>query len=156
VKLERQIAVTASPEEVWRLFWDIPRLASCIPGCTSARAESEPQRYAAVIEVRVGRFRVEFELTIIVGETVEGEVIRARAQGRDRRTRSAMVSDLELRVAPDVTAGALIHLQNEFQVYGRLGSMGHNVVRRRSEELMNEFAENLRVHLSQVARRGVV
>lgn len=67
-----------------------------------------------------------------------------------------MVSDLELRVIPEVTAGARIHLQNEFQVYGRLGSMGHNVVRRRSEELMNEFAENLRVHLSQVARRGVV
>lgn len=149
MKLERQIAVPASPEEVWQLFWDIPTLASCIPGCTSARALAEPGHYAAVVEIRVGRFRVEFELSIVVRETVEGEMIRARAQGRDRRTRSATVSDLELRVAP-AEAGALIDLENELQVYGRLGSMGHNVVRRRSEDLMDEFSANLRTRLSGV------
>lgn len=154
MRLERQIAVGASAEEVWALFWDIPTLAACIPGCTNARAEAEPGRYAAVVEVRVGRFRVEFELTIIVGETVEGEMIRARAQGRDRRTRSAMVSDLELRVAPQQPDGALIHLHNDLQVYGRLGSMGHNVVRRRSEDLMDEFARNLGARLSRSRTGG--
>lgn len=153
MKLERQFAVTAGPEAVWALFWDIPTLASCIPGCASARALPEPQRYAAVVEVRVGRFKVEFELGIDVVETTERELIRARAQGRDRRTRSAMVSDLELRVAPGEAGGAQISLQNELQVYGRLGSMGHNVIQRRSEDLMDAFAANLRAHLAQPVQK---
>jgi carbon monoxide dehydrogenase subunit G len=109
----------------------------------------EPGRYAAVVEVRVGRFKVEFELVIDVLETVEGELIRARAQGRDRRTRSAMVSELQLRVAGGGAEGAQIALANELQVFGRLGSMGHNVIKRRSEDLMDEFAANLRGRLSQ-------
>jgi carbon monoxide dehydrogenase subunit G len=153
--LERQLAVAASPEAVWTLFWDVPALASCIPGCASARALDEPDRYAAVVEVRVGRFKVEFELAIEVVETVEGELIRARAQGRDRRTRSAMVSELQLRVRRGDVPGAQIALQNDLQVYGRLGSMGHNVIKRRSEDLMDEFAANLLARLSEPAQRAV-
>jgi carbon monoxide dehydrogenase subunit G len=154
VRLERTLAVPEGPEQVWKLFWDIPTLASCIPGCTDARALADPLHYAAVVEVRVGRFRVEFELEIIVVESVDGQMIKARAQGRDRRTRSAMVSDLELRVAVHDTMGTLVKLQNDLQVYGRLGSMGHNVVKRRSEDLMDEFATNLRSHLAHLTQAG--
>jgi uncharacterized protein len=154
LRLQRQIAVDARREEVWRLFWDIPALASCIPGCSGARAADQAHHYFAAVEVRVGRFRVEFELEIIVVESVDGEMIKARAQGRDRRTRSAMISDLALRLSPLEDGGTTIELQNELQVYGRLGSMGHNVIQRRSEDLMDEFARNLRGRLAQVAATG--
>jgi uncharacterized protein len=151
LRLERQLVVGAPREEVWRLFWNIPELASCIPGCTGARPGSEPHRYLAGVEVRVGRFRVEFELEIIVTDAVEGELVKARAQGRDRRTRSAMISDLQLRLAPDHEHATRIALQNDLQVYGRLGSMGHKTIQRRSEELLDEFARNLQAKLARVA-----
>jgi carbon monoxide dehydrogenase subunit G len=137
-------------EDVWRLFWDIPALASCIPGCTGARPGTEPHRYFADIEVRVGRFRVEFELEIIVTDAVEGELVKARAQGRDRRTRSAMVSDLQLQLAAGDEHATRIALANDLQVYGRLGSMGHKTIQRRSEELMDEFVRNLQARLAQL------
>lgn len=154
MRLERQIAVPSAPDEVWRLFWDIPALASCIPGCTGAREGAEPHRYVAGIEVRVGRFRVEFDLEIIVLEAQEGTMVKARAQGRDRRTRSAMVSDLVLRLASHESNGTLVEMVNDLQVYGRLGSMGHKTVQRRSDELMDEFVRNLRVRLESTATAG--
>lgn len=148
MRLERQIAVPSAPDEVWRLFWDIPALAACIPGCTGAREGAEPHRYVAGIEVRVGRFRVEFDLEIVVLEAQEGRMVKARAQGRDRRTRSAMVSDLLLELAPQAPEGTRIDMSNDLQVYGRLGSMGHKTVQRRSGELMDEFVGNLRTTLA--------
>jgi carbon monoxide dehydrogenase subunit G len=154
LRLERQIAVPSTPDEVWRLFWDIPALASCIPGCTGAREGAEPHRYVAGIEVRVGRFRVEFELDIIVLEAQERAMVKARAQGRDRRTRSAMVSDLVLRLASHEPNGTLVEMVNDLQVYGRLGSMGHKTVQRRSDELMDEFVHNLRARLASAPAAG--
>lgn len=151
MKVARELEVAASAEEVWALFWDIPELARCIPGCESAKALEEPGRYAAVIAVQIGRFRVEFELTIELVEVAEGQMIKARAQGTDRRTRSKVVSDLELRVTARRAGGAIVRLENAFQVYGRLGSMGHSIVSRRGEELMDEFARNVSSRLSQGA-----
>jgi carbon monoxide dehydrogenase subunit G len=151
MKLERQVDVMASPEEVWKFFWNIPELASCIPGCTSARAEGEPGHYAATVKVRVGQFRVEFQLEIDVVDVVDGQKITARVQGTDRHTGARMVSDLQLRVLAAETGGAVVWLENDFQVYGRLASMGHSIVMRRGEDIMDEFAQNVRTRLSHSA-----
>lgn len=148
MRLERQFTVRSDPQAVWNIFWDIPALASCIPGCVGVEPAGEPQRYTAVVEVVVGRFRVQFELTIDVMDTVEGESIRARAQGRDRLTRSTMVADLEFHVRETGDGAALVSLANELQVYGRLGSLGHTMIKRRSEELMDQFAADLRDRLA--------
>jgi carbon monoxide dehydrogenase subunit G len=151
MRLDRRFAVTATPEAVWAFFWDIPALASCIPGCVGVEPVDE-QRYTAVVEASVGRFRVQFELSIEVVESVDGESIKARAQGRDRITRSTMVSDLELQVAADGDGGTLVSLGNDLQVYGRLGSLGHSMIKRRSEDLMDQFADELRLRLAQDAQ----
>jgi carbon monoxide dehydrogenase subunit G len=155
VKLERQFAVAAAPEAVWNLFWQIPALASCIPGCAGVTETEDPRRYTAVVELSVGRFRVRFDLTIDVVETVERESIKARAQGRDRITRSTMVSDLEFHVAADGDGGSVVHLGNDLQVYGRLGSLGHGVIERRGDDLMDEFADNIRARLAERDPRSV-
>lgn len=148
MRLERRFTVPVPPRLVWDLFWDIPSLASCIPGCVGVRSEDEPQRYTAEVALSVGRFRSRFELAIEVVETVDGESVRARAQGRDRITRSTVVSDLEFHVAEDPD-GALVRLANELQIFGKLGSLGHGVIARRSEDLMDEFAAAVQARLTE-------
>lgn len=149
MRLERQFAVPASPAAVWDFFWDVPTLASCIPGCVGVTPAGEPDRYTALVEVAVGRFRVQFELTIDVVDSHECQSVRARAQGRDRVTRSTLVSDLDFNVAEDGSGGAIVTLGNELQVFGRLASLGHSMIKRRSEDLMDEFADGLRARLGQ-------
>ena len=66
MNLHRELVVDASSSDVWAFLWDVERLSRCIPGCSDVRTLAHQRSYSAVIEQRVGPFRVTFPLSIEV------------------------------------------------------------------------------------------
>jgi carbon monoxide dehydrogenase subunit G len=53
MELKDSFTVSAPPSEVWALFWDLPRVGRCLPGCEDIQALDDGS-YRARLAQRVG------------------------------------------------------------------------------------------------------
>ena len=63
MKIENSVFVAAAPGEVWCALNDPETLRCCIPGCESLE-NSEPNRFDAVIQRKIGPVNARFEGTV--------------------------------------------------------------------------------------------
>ena len=143
MKVERDIRIAAPRAKVWELLWDVPRLAACIPGATDVRAIEDGKRYAAVVADKVGPFRVKFPLQIDVLEAQAPDRLRARAGGRDTAVDGMVKVDLDVALS-DVEGATGFRLVADISVLGKLGTLGHSVIVRRGNDIVDRFADNIR------------
>ena len=142
MKVERDIRIGAPRPRVWEFLWDVPRLAACIPGATDVRAVEDGKRYAAVVADKLGPFRVKFPLEIEVLEAHAPERLRARAGGRDTAVDGLVKVDLDVALT-EVEGGTGFHLAADIAVLGKLGTLGHSVIVRRGNDIVDRFAANV-------------
>jgi uncharacterized protein len=143
VRFIKDIVVGRAPERVWTFLWDVERVARCLPGCEDARTVVPQQRYAAVVAERVGPFKVRFPMEIEVLEVEEGRRLRAQAAGRDSAIGSSLRITIELRLEPRDGA-SVIHIASDATVLGKLGALGHGMIERKAEQIMEGFAAAMR------------
>lgn len=138
MKIEREVTIGASQARVWEFLWDVPRLAACIPGASDVRAIEDGKRYAAVVADKVGPFRVKFPLEIEVLEVHAPDHLRARAGGRDTMVDGLVKVDLDVSLA-EAAQGTALRLAADIAVLGKLGTLGHSVIVRRGNDIIDRF-----------------
>jgi len=142
IDLARVIELAVAPPAVWRALWDVPRLARCIPGCEDVQ-EVEPQRrYRATVRERVGPFRVEIPLEVLVDSLETGIRLAVKASGRDLVLSSQVKVSMIVALAPG-GAGTSLTLQGKAEVGGKLAALGRGVIQRKTRDILNAFATNL-------------
>ncbi|HEX9443734.1 MAG TPA: SRPBCC domain-containing protein [Candidatus Binatia bacterium] len=150
MRFEREIEITNSREKVWRFLWDVDRFIACVPGCKEAVTVEAGKHYTATMTEKVGPFRVEFPMKIEVLESRELEYIKALATGSDSRVGSRMKVELEVRLsgAGDKTTLALAV---SVDILGKLATLGHSMIKRKADQVMDEFAAALKHKLEGAA-----
>src|SRR5207249_9144315 len=106
----------------------------------------EGRRYAAVVGEKVGPFKVQFPLEIEVLEATPPERLRARAGGRDAAVDGLVRVELHVALAP-VDGGTALTLAADISVLGKLGTLGHGVIVRKSTDIIDRFARAIRAQL---------
>lgn len=136
--LDGQFTVRAPRQRVWEAIWDVPTFARWVPGCTSAE-EAGTGSYRVRIEQQVGFLKASFDLLLNVVEAREPEQVRLRGAGEDRRLRSSILIETEVRL---VAAGdeTEIRYRHDLSVYGRLAALGFPLVQRKAREIEGEFS----------------
>ena len=144
--LEGQFTIPAPQQRVWDAIWDIPTLASWVPGCTSAE-QVDPSTYRARLEQQVGFLKASFDLLLKVVETEAPNRIRLHGEGEDRKLRSNIQADVlvELEPSPD---GTLFRYRQDVSVFGRLGALGFPLIQRKAREVEAEFARRARAGMA--------
>jgi carbon monoxide dehydrogenase subunit G len=150
LQFEREIEIGNSMERVWQFLWDVDRFIACVPGCREAQTVEAGKRYTATMTEKVGPFRVEFPMRIDVIESQELSYIKAQATGNDSKIGSRMKVDLEIRLTGngDKTTLALIA---SVDILGKLATLGHSIIKRRADQVMDEFAQALKRKLEGAA-----
>jgi carbon monoxide dehydrogenase subunit G len=143
MEFSREISVAVPPEKVWAFLWDLDRMARCIPGCREAREIEPHKRYEALVSERVGPFKVQFPLDIDIVEAQAPARLRAVATGRDNSVGSSVKVRLDLDIVGDAGRTSL-SIHADVSVLGKLAMLGHGVIKRKSDEIMTQFAESLR------------
>lgn len=134
-----EFTVAAAQDRVWAAIWDIPTLASWVPGCTSAEQASDGS-YRAHLEQSVGFLKAAFDVRLEVVEVEAPNRLRLHGQGEDRRLRSNVQLDSEVRLEPDGESGTRFIYSHDLSVFGRLGSLGFPIIQRKAHEVEAEFA----------------
>ena len=146
MQFQKEVEILAPREKVWRFIWDVDRFIACVPGCKEAKTIEEGKRYAATMVEKVGPFKVEFPTTIEVLEREELTRIKAQASGADNKIGSRMKLDLDvhLREQGDKTVLAVVA---GVDILGKLAALGHGIIKRKAEQVLDEFAQAVKAKL---------
>jgi carbon monoxide dehydrogenase subunit G len=153
VILEGAFVLDAPQERVWEAIWDIPTLASWIPGCTSAE-HLEGDTYRAHLEQQVGFLKAAFDLRITVTDREPPTRIALVGEGEDRRIRSNLRVASEVRLEPADGEATRLTYRHDLSVFGRLGALGFPIIQRKAREAEAEFAARARASLAAGAGAG--
>lgn len=138
------------PERVWLTMMDIPGIAACIPGCEQVEEQERLARYSAVMKQKIGPFRLEVPAEVTVLEHREPRLVRVRATGMDKFTRTTLGVDLNVALTPDETGGCALSVCASLQVAGRLASLGYSMIKKKADENFAEFEKRFRAQLGAI------
>jgi uncharacterized protein len=146
LRFEREIDIHSPKEKVWRFLWDIDRFIACVPGCKEAGTLEAGKSYTATMVEKVGPFRVEFPMRIDVLDSRELSYIKAQASGSDSKIGSRMKVELEVNLTGEGDQTKLL-LGASVDILGKLATLGHSMIKRKADQVMDEFAGNLKQKL---------
>lgn len=139
----RQLDIAVAPERLWATLWDVPRMVACLPGCGEAREVEPHRRYAARMTQRVGPITLSVPLEVTISQVVAPSVLALAAKGRDTTLGADVAMSVTLAVTPNAR-GSDVRIEAEGKILGKLGALGHGVLQRKAEELIDEFSRRLR------------
>ena len=141
--VSRDLDVAVPPETLWETLWDVSRMVTCLPGCTEAREVEPHRRYAAKMSQRMGPITLSVPLDVTISRAVAPSSLALEARGRD----PLLGANVAMTVALDVTpraGGSRLHIEADGKILGKLGALGHGMIQRKGEELIDEFGARLR------------
>jgi carbon monoxide dehydrogenase subunit G len=137
-EFQETVRFAGDRDTVWRIVSDIPTVLSWI-SIVGAAEEIEPgRRYRAVLEDRLGPFRLRADLDIGVAERVEGSSIHAGGDGEDRQIGSRLIVDVTLALAEEGDA-TVVDVRGSYEVTGRPATLGAGSIRKKAAKILSEF-----------------
>jgi carbon monoxide dehydrogenase subunit G len=143
MRVEREVDLGVPPDRLWETLWDVPRMVTCLPGCTEAREVEPHRRYAATMRQKVGPISLTVPMDVVITRVSSPASLALEAKGRDGALGAAVSMSVSLAVTPR-DGGSRVRIEAEGKILGKLGALGHGVIQRRAEELIDEFGARLR------------
>lgn len=142
----RTINVTSSVDEAWKVLTDAERIVSWVEIIHSVTEIEHLKSYTAILEDRVGPFRLRADLTISATVADGGHVIELSASGQDRSVGSQLRINARLAVEGR-DGGSVVEVSGDYAVTGRVASMGGNVVRKKGDAAIDQFVSKATAEL---------
>jgi uncharacterized protein len=151
--IEHRIVVPAPPERVWDFMMDIPAVSRCVPGLNDV-ARIDDQTYSGVMSVRVGPIAVKLDGRVLLAERDEAaHHARMDLQAADKRVNGAVNAKMNMQLAPAEDGTKTdVAIQTDANIMGKLGEFGQSVIRKKADQILQEFANNLSAAVVQSPR----
>jgi uncharacterized protein len=144
VLIDHHITVPAAPERVWSFMMDIPAVSRCVPGVGEV-TRIDDQTYSGMMSVRVGPIAVKLDGRVILAERDEASG-RARMdlQAADKRINGAVNAKMRMQLSTTPASDQTdVEIHTDANVMGKLGEFGQAVIRKKADQIVQEFASNL-------------
>jgi carbon monoxide dehydrogenase subunit G len=144
VLIDHRITVPAPPEQVWAFMMDIPAVSRCVPGVDGV-ALIDGDTYSGVMRVRVGPIQVRLDGQVILAERdAAARQARMDLQAADKRLNGAVNAKMRMQLSPaDDGRQTDVEIRTDANVMGKLGEFGQAVIRKKADQIVQEFASNL-------------
>jgi carbon monoxide dehydrogenase subunit G len=135
--------VAAPKDKVWARLMDIPAAARCVPGVASVRPNGK-DRYQGTLAVQIGPVRLVLDGDFAVTARDEAAgTASIRADAKDSRVGGAIRATLDLALAEKDASETQLRIGTDLTVMGRLGEFGQASIKRKADQLIQDFAECL-------------
>jgi hypothetical protein len=149
MEFDNTLEVPLPPDEAWKVFLDIKRIAGCIPGAELTEVVDDTT-YKGRVAVRIGPVALSLVGHARLEEVdAAGRRVRVKTQGADPKGRGGADSVIDFRLEPAGTGTkVLIHsdvkLSGSIAQYGRGAGMIQSV----AAQLINQFGEALKTQIA--------
>lgn len=141
-KFARTLNVDADADRSWAVLTDVDLLAGWVGIVHDVEELSRLEKYSAVLQDKVGPFKLRADLAIEAEVLEDRRRIRLRASGRDRAVDSRISVDAELALTPGNGTGTSVQVDGIYQVTGRVAGMGAGVIRKKADRILAEFFDH--------------
>ncbi len=136
----------APAAKAWELFWDLPRLSKCVPGCERIEAVND-REFKARVTQKVGPFQASLNLDLSIQEIDEEKRVILIGTGMDRLGNRLQLHHLTIELEPVSEGESQLSYTVDFTLYGKLASLGSSIIKRKAEEVRIEFTRRLTAEL---------
>ena len=142
--IDGEFPVAAPPQVLMRHLFDARLMASCLPGCESLEALDD-ERYRAVVAIAMAGVKARFDLLVQITKRDDNN-IWATTRGEEGGQASKLQADSQVTLTPSAD-GTLVAYRSEVSITGRLGRFALGMMKKKAQNLGEEFAVNLRQKL---------
>jgi carbon monoxide dehydrogenase subunit G len=143
LRFEQAVSVEARPSDVWVFIQDVPRMGECLPGLESV-TEDGNGGYVGALKITVGPISVRLEGKMRIGAVdAENHSTQLEVEAGDRRIRSSVRSTTTMTVVAAGDDDCQLLVTTEAAIAGKLGQFGQAVLRKKTDQLLCQFAENM-------------
>ena len=143
VKFTYNVIVEAPQDRVWAILSDVPQAASLMPGVESVELQADGT-YMGVVRVRVGPIGFNLAGRVEVDQDREAGTWRLKALAEDRRIGGGVASTVETVVSEPAPGQTQMSVSADVQFSGRLGQLGQPLIKKKADDMVQEFAEGLK------------
>ena len=147
--IDKTASLAVGADAAWEFLRDPVRVAACLPNVRSFSAVPDADnRYATTLVERIGPFSVSVGLRIDVTEDADAREMRADVSGEDRGGQARVRGTVRAAVVPEGDRSRL-DVDSDVEVLGRLASLGAVPIRRRGDQVFDEFVRTLAAKLEE-------
>ena len=146
----RSVTVQSKRTHVWDVLTDVETLAAWVGIVHSVAELQRLERYKAVLQDKVGPFKLRADLAISVTVEDEGRRVSVSASGRDRAVDSKIKIDAILALGEDLDRTA-INVEGTYRVTGKVAAMGAGVIHKKADRILDDFFSNAEEALNNAA-----
>jgi len=148
MKFEHSATIAAPIDKVWAFLMDVPSVAKCAPGVQSVEPLGD-DKYRGTINVSVGPIKLALAGDVSIVEKDEAaKKASMRADAADKRAGGAVKAVMNMSLS-EAGGGTELKMETDAQVMGRIGEFGQPIIRKKAEQMMGQFAENLSKAISE-------
>jgi carbon monoxide dehydrogenase subunit G len=147
VLLKHEVTVPGSADQVFALFNDVERIASCMPGATLDGQDGDT--YLGQVTVKIGPITAAYAGSVRFLEVEPAaHRLRLQARGTEKHGSGDAEAAIDLTVS-DAPAGALVQLTTDLVIRGKIAQFGKGAIVAVSGRILDQFAQNLAGLLAQ-------
>lgn len=152
MQLVHSTVVAAPRDAVWDFLMDVPSVARCVPGVHDLEPLAD-ERYAGTLTVKVGPIQLDLRGKVAVTER-DARAGRAKmvAEALDPRVGGGVNATMSLALAAADAGGTEVRITTDARLLGRLGELGQGLIKRKADQMVEAFAQNLQQELSRAER----
>jgi carbon monoxide dehydrogenase subunit G len=140
---EHRVTIPADQQRVWQFLLDVPAVGRCVPGVTDVTPLADDD-YQGTLKVRLGPVALQLEGNLNVVERNESEGRSTlRVQAADRRAGGSVNARILLQLEPLSADQTALVVRTDANVAGKLGEFGQPLIRKKADQMMDEFARNV-------------
>ncbi|MFQ5915786.1 MAG: CoxG family protein [Nitrospinota bacterium] len=147
MQIQNTIVIDAPIQKTWDFLLDASKVAACVPGVENVQTVDE-DNYVVDIMAKVGFIKARFKVKLKIVEKNPPTYMRSEGSGDEAGMTSSLKVITELNLKDLDSNKTEVTSKTDVNVFGKLGTFGHSVIKGKADKMWEEFGNNLKNNLA--------
>lgn len=140
MELDHTFTVSAVPDEAWRLFLDLERVAPCLPGAVLDHVDGTS--FSGRVKVKVGAVQMSYQGAGTVTRDEAARTMLLDLTGRESRGGGTAAATVSATLTDD-PAGTRVRVHTDLELTGRPAQFGRGILAEVGDRILQQFTSRL-------------
>ncbi|MFJ8822090.1 SRPBCC family protein [Streptomyces sp. NPDC102467] len=145
MQLDHSFTVPAAPDDAWKLFHDLARVAPCMPGAVLDTLDGDS--FTGRVKVKVGAVQMSYRGEGTVARDESARSMRLALSGSETRGAGTVSAAVTAELVAD-PAGTRVRVRTDLDITGRPAQFGRGIMTEVGDRIVGRFATRLEELLS--------